>query len=249
MENLNSTVWEIPILREDKLATVIPISTYASGPVSDPEHTLFMWRIASLSKARGMTVGFFVGDERLECLWRSPKHYLALFLRHGVGVLIEPDFSLWADAPLVEQLWNTHRIRTLGRLWQEAGLAVIPNLMWSDERSFQFCFTGIPVGAPVTACECRTPGGNDADRRAFLRGLTEAVRQVRPQHVLVYGGREHSYWLTGNLPKGPEYTLLPSWTSARRKIRAAQERREHERYQLNLFTGGDQWADEEVVAA
>src|SRR5262249_52802901 len=152
--------------------------------------------------------------------------YSALFMRHGIRAVTEPDFSLWTDAPLVEQLWNVYRIRTLGRLYQEHGLAVLPNLTWSDEQSFEFCFSGIPRHAPVVATECRTPGGNDEDRRAFLCGLAEAVRQTRPQHIVIYGGKEHEYWLTGKLPQGPHYTLLTSWTTERRKVRAAQERRE-----------------------
>jgi hypothetical protein len=188
-------------------------------------------------------LGFYVWDERLEALWRNPERATTRLLSAGVGAVIEPDFSLWADAPLVEQLFNVYRMRLLGRQWQEAGLSVIPNLAWSDDRSFPFCFTGIPVGAPVVACECRTPGGNDADRRRFLAGLTEGVKQGQPEHVLIYGGKEHAFWLSGNLPTGPHYTLLEAWTSARGKIRARQEREERERNQLQLF-GGDQWVEE-----
>jgi hypothetical protein len=236
------TAWGIPSLRADRLSPVVPSCTYTGGTVSDPEHSLFIWRTASLSKARGCVLGFYVDDERLEPLWRNPRHYSALFLRHGVVVAIEPDFSLWVDMPLAEQLWNTYRMRTLGRLWQEAGLSVIPNLAWSDERAFPFCFSGIPVSAPVVACECRTPGRNDEDRRAFLAGLRQGVKQVRPQHVLIYGGTTHAYWLDGNLPEGPDYTLIESWTSARGRLRARQARQLKERNQLQLF-GGEQWVD------
>jgi hypothetical protein len=200
--------WGIPSLRSDRLATVIPSCVYAGGVVSDPAHALFIWRTVSLSRARGMTVGFYVWDERLEALWRHPERSTTRLLSAGVAAVIEPDFSLWTDRPLAEQLFNVYRMRTLGRLWQEAGLAVMPNLAWSDARSFSFCFSGIPAGAPVVACECRTPGSCDEDRRAFLRGLTEGVKQVQPENVLIYGGKEHSFWLTERLPKGPHYTLI-----------------------------------------
>jgi hypothetical protein len=241
--------WGLPQLRADRLATIIPAQVYGGGPVAEPATMLFIWHTASLNKARGMTVAFYVDDTRFEALWRTPRHYIALFLRHGIAALIEPDFSLWADAPLVEQLYNVFRMRTLGRVWQDAGLSVIPNLAWSDERSFPFCFTGIPSGAPVVACECRTAGGNDEDRRAFLRGLIEGVKQVKPQHVCIYGGKEHAFWLTDHLPKGPQYTLVASWTAVRRRRRATQERQTSERNQLNLFTGGEAWADVEAGAA
>jgi hypothetical protein len=194
-------------------------------------------------------IGFYTDDTRFEALWRNPQHYTDRFLRHGIAALIEPDFSLWVDTPLVEQLFNVYRMRTLGRLWQEYGLSVIPNLTWSDERSFPFCFTGIPVGAPVVVCECRTPGSHDTDRRAFLVGLEQAVKKVQPATVCIYGGKEHAYWLTGNLPEGPQYTLLESWTSVRGKIRTTQARQEREKHQLTLF-GGEKWVVEaQQVAA
>jgi hypothetical protein len=188
-EGSRMTDWGIPSLREDKLSTSIPTSTYAGGTVSDPAYTLFIWRTAALSTARGYVIGFYTDDVRFEALWRNPRQYIDLFLRHGIAALIEPDFSLWVDAPLVEQLWAIYRMRTLGRLWQEAGLSVIPNLAWSHARSFPFCFEGIPVGAPVVACEARTPGSHDEDRRAFLKGLEQAVKEVQLKNVLIQGAR------------------------------------------------------------
>jgi hypothetical protein len=52
------TDWGIPSLHPDCLATIIPTHGYGGGVVSDPAHTLFIWRTARLSTARGMTVGF-----------------------------------------------------------------------------------------------------------------------------------------------------------------------------------------------
>lgn len=244
--------WGIPTLREDRLSALVPTTVYAGGPVSDPAHSLFLWRTYSLTRARGMTVGFYIWDDKLEPLWRDPERQTDRLRTAGVAAVIEPDFSLWTDAPLVEQLWNTYRTRFLGRYWQEHGLLVIPNLNWSDERSFEFCFLGIPQHAPVIAVECRTAGQNDADRRAFLAGLAEGVRQVAPAHVLIYGGKEHAYWLTPYVPPGPQYTLLESWTRARGRVRRQEELRlrHHKQFELNFPTKGARpWADEAVAAA
>jgi hypothetical protein len=117
---------------------------------------------------------------------------------------------------------------------------VILSLNWSDERSFEFCFLGIPHGAPVVAVECRTAGQTDGDRRCFLAGLTEGVKRTHPQCVLVYGGVEHAYWLFPCLPPGPEYTLLPSWTYERDQIRKRDKCTLRNRDQLNLFVKGAQ---------
>jgi hypothetical protein len=70
----------------------------------------------------------------LEALWRNPQRYTDLFLKHEVAAVVECDFSLWCDDPVVVQAYNVYRTRWLGSFWQEHGLNVIPSLNWSDER-------------------------------------------------------------------------------------------------------------------
>lgn len=244
--------FDLPPLLSDQLAVVVPERTYAGGEVSNPATTLFVWRTCRFpAEARGGVLAFYVDDYRFETLWCQSARYAKQFARFGWGAIIEPDFSLWRDAPLAEQLWSTYRMRTLGRLYQEHGLTIIPNLAWSDERSYEFCFLGIPRGCPVVACEARTAGNNDGDRRRFLAGLAEGIRQVRPAHVVVYGGQEHAFWLASLLPEGPRYTLLESWTRARGRIRRQQEHQQRHGNQFPLFsvTGGDRWVDADQAAA
>jgi hypothetical protein len=239
---------EIPALRGDLLGTTVPERTYAGGEIADEERTLFLWRAQRTELAKNGTLAFFLSDDRLEALWRAPERYTAQFVRCGIGSLIEADFSLWVNESYEAQRRNVFRQRSLARQWQEAGLLVAPCLNWSNAGSFSFAFQGVPVGCPLVYVECRTPGGNDADRRAFLAGLGEAVRQLRPGHIVVYGGREHEFWLRDRLPTGPAYTLLTSWTTERRAVRAEQARREEEKYQPSFF-GGDVWVDVEQVCA
>jgi hypothetical protein len=125
---LNSIVGEIPTLGEDQLATTIPTNTYAGGTVADPHHTLFLWRSVGTTQAQDGTVAFFLDDPRLETLWRAPARYASQFKACGIGALVEVDFSLWRDRPLIEQVFNIYRTRTLSRIFQAAGLRVVPNL-------------------------------------------------------------------------------------------------------------------------
>jgi len=242
--------WDISALRADRLSDLVPVQVYTGGEISYASKTLCIWRTCRFpATARGGVLGFYVDDFRFECLWNRPTFYAEQFASFGWGAVVEPDFSTWANAPLVEQLWSIYRMRTLGRLYQEHGLRIIPNLAWSDERSFEFAFSGIPRGCPVAFCEARTAGSTDNDRRRFLAGLAEGVRQVQPEHILVYGGKEHAFWLRGRLPAGPHYTLLESWTSARDRARRSEARRQKNRQQCQLFpNGGDRWADEAAAA-
>jgi hypothetical protein len=220
-------LWNIPELRADRLGTVLPTCIYVHGAITEPSGTLFVWRTAALSKARGCTLAFYRWDTFFEALWRRPKFYTALFRRHALTAVIEPDFSLWADDALAVQVFNVYRTRWLGRYWQEAGLTVIPSLNWGAECSFTFCFQGIPQEAPVVAVECRTAAHSEADRTSFLAGLAEGVRQVQPQRVLIYGGQAHAAWLTPHLPAGPRYMLLKSWSMARNRCRRQERLHKH----------------------
>jgi hypothetical protein len=241
--------FDIPSLRPDRLAATVPTSVYCGGAIVDPQRVLFVWRTCRFpAEARGGVLSFFVDDYRFAALWRSPERYAEQFHAFGWGAIVEPDFSTWRDDPLTEQRQALYRMRTLGRLYQEHGLSIIPNLAWSDERSYEFAFTGIPRGVPVAATECRTPGGCDHDRRLFLAGLTRAVDVVQPRHIIVYGGAEHSFWLAPCLPPGPQYTLLPSWAHERDKIRRQAERALRNRHQLQLFPGGESLCTESQYA-
>ena len=53
--------WDIPSFYPDRLATTISTCVYGGSGISDPAHTLFIWRTARLSTATGMTVGFYCG--------------------------------------------------------------------------------------------------------------------------------------------------------------------------------------------
>src|SRR5262245_10078833 len=125
--------FEIPSLRADRLSTVIPSTVYDGGAVTDPEHTMIVWRSVGLSIASGMIVCSYTHDERFECLCSRPERYTDLFIRHGIRAVTECDYSLWVNDDLPVQLFNTYRTRWLGRYWQDHGIDVIPSLSWADE--------------------------------------------------------------------------------------------------------------------
>ncbi|WP_100898068.1 DUF4417 domain-containing protein [Nostoc flagelliforme] len=87
---------------------------------------------------------FFMGDEMFQKAWFSPKITLSPVER--VGLAITPDFSLYSDWTYSVQLWQTYRTRWLGAYWASEGVQVIPSVSWSDDRSFEFCFDGLPIG-------------------------------------------------------------------------------------------------------
>ena len=102
---------------------------------------------ASITKDRNQWVHFYIYDQRFERIWREPKRYLPM-LKSYQGV-ISTDFSVYTAMPLSMQIWNTYRNRALAFWLQENGVDIIPNVQWGDERSYSFCFDGIPKGSTV----------------------------------------------------------------------------------------------------
>lgn len=196
----SSNHWGIPDLLPERLASIVP------GPM----HPFLVYRTAKLTRAnsqRGI-LGFFVEDYRFSCAWSYPKRMAAVLAGLELSAVCEPDYSVYADAPLVEQLQMVYQMRWCGRFWQSIGLPVIPTLTWSDKRSFEFCFSGIPYGCPVVAVESRACG---RFRREFNFGLAAALEIVSPSRLLIYGDR--NAWI--QLPAKQEVQWISPATNRR----------------------------------
>ncbi len=104
----------------------------------------------------------------------------------GFDYIIVPDYSLNADMPIDWQSWNTYRSRVVGHALQDLGYKVIINARWSDESSYEFCFTGIAEGSIVSV---GTHGCSRAleDVQLFNEGLIELINRVKPKAIIIYG--------------------------------------------------------------
>lgn len=140
-------------------------------------------RVRSEQAPEDGAVHFFRDDYRFETVWNRPVQTLESV--RGWGMALGPDFSVFTDWPLTIQLWNIHRARWVSRWWQEHGIRVVPTLTWSDERSFDFAFLGVPAGGMVAVS---TMGIRKPDeKRAFLAGYREMLTRLSPSLVLCYG--------------------------------------------------------------
>lgn len=132
----------------------------------------------------GQWVHFYEDDACFERIWNMPHKYLPILARFN-GV-ISPDFSLYRDMPLVMQQWNTYRGRAIGHWLQENGVPVIPNVRFSDSRSYGFCCDGVPMHSTIAV---GTHGcmKQRKERTLFAAGLEHVVRILQPSSIIVYG--------------------------------------------------------------
>lgn len=69
-------------------------------------------------------IHFFLDDCRFEWCWSDPMRYVPMLRRFAC--VFTPDFSVYVDMAMPQQLYNVYRGRTVGRIWQKAGLNVVP---------------------------------------------------------------------------------------------------------------------------
>lgn len=142
----------------------------------------------------GKTVHFFIEDYQFERLWAQPDRYIPMLKRAKMA--ISPDFSLFWDMPTPVQQFNHYRNQWLGAYWQANGITVIPNLSWSDENSYSFCFDGMPSDSVVMVSTVGAMRNVEA-RTMFYNGYARMLSILNPALVLVRTEKEVE--LAGNV--------------------------------------------------
>ena len=152
---------------------------------------------------------FYYDDYKFISAWREPEKYLEK-LSHFKAV-VSPDFSLYTDFPRVLQILSCYRRQWCGRYWQERGLTVIPDVVWGDEESYDFCFLGIQKQSTVAVSMVGVERNEDwtgKEDSLFKKGYDEMLNRLEPTTILVYGSNTDG--LEGNIIR------IPSFYEARR---------------------------------
>lgn len=130
-------------------------------------------------------IHFYLDDYKIEKFWRQPYRYLDTIAKFDCA--LSPDCSLYMDMPMAMKIWNVYRARLLGQIMQDAGIIVIPTLQWAEESTFDFCFDGIEPGGVYSVSTMGIKESKTA-RQIWKAGMDEAVRRLKPEHIVNYGG-------------------------------------------------------------
>lgn len=149
-------------------------------------------------------VHFFKDDPRFEFLYEKPLGRFgapALKRIAQYTAVCTPDFSVFPEMPLPVQQLQVFKSRWCGAFWESLGLRVIPTVTWSDERSFNFCFDGLPVNSVVaigmTGCK---------DYQAsFMLGYRKMLEVLKPDTIVCIG--EPFAEMEGNIIRFPYRTF------------------------------------------
>lgn len=147
---------------------------------------------------------FYYDDFKFIQAWRNPDKYVER-LRQFKAV-VSPDFSLYTDFPRALQILSCYRRQWCGAYWQSLGLDVIPDVVWGDEESFDYCFLGIPEGGTVAVSTVGVAADkfwNGAEGEMFRKGYEEMIKRLSPTTILFYGDMIEG--LEGNIIRCPSY--------------------------------------------
>lgn len=103
-----------------------------------------------------------------------------------VYAVICPDFSTYYDMPRVMQIWNVYRSRAVGCALTKLGHIAIPNIRWTDEKSYEYSFHGLKKNSVVAISTLGCLRAN-ADKCLFYPGLVELIKRVQPSCIIIYG--------------------------------------------------------------
>ena len=222
MQFPSDEIYGIPAFRSDMLVECPqPITTWA-GPDATDESEFYFYN-ANTDSIRGLdltrtVIGFYTEDDRFESAWEEPDIFTGKLLNRKPLAVLSPNFSLWVGSPSAVQIWNTYRSRWVGRYFQEAGLKIIPDVNWSDEASFKFCFAGIPVGAPCLAMQLQTVKSKGDELQRARRGIQVAIERLKPESLLLYVGDNYEALIADMIPGNLTTTVICNRVQKRRKI-------------------------------
>ena len=161
--------WGIPLIKKQLVS-----------PYAIPDLVPF-----KISKDYNSFCHFYIEDYEFERVWTTPDKYVDV-IRRFKGA-ISPDFSLYTNWPKAVNLWQLFRSHWLGAYWQLLGITVIPNVTWTDEESFDWCFSGIEKGSTVCVSTVGSALNIPHERKGFMLGFNAMLDIVKPEKVMAHG--------------------------------------------------------------
>ena len=181
--------YDIPVMKRTDTTGEVFARYCDWKEIEDPENTI---------------VHSYYDDYKFINMWRDPDCYLENLLEYKA--VVAPDFSLYTDFPLALQIMSCYKRQWIGAYWQSLGIDVIPDVVWGEPKSYEFCFDGIPQGGTVAVSTVgvkKDPEWNGEIGNLFRDGYNEMLRRINPDTIIFYGDMIDG--LEGNIIRIPSY--------------------------------------------
>ena len=212
----SSNKWGIPDLDPKMLYDGdVPLTTYPAEDLQGAPQLYIYGANGFDERVAKRVICFYTEDWRFERIWSESVESLKTIVPLKPAGFISPDFSLWADDPLVVQMWNIYRARWISRYWQAAGLKLIPSLATSTNKAcYEFAYEGFPKKPSLMAMQLRAGGYKDKVQvNSVMTEVAQLIEQVAPQRLMLYGVKSRAK-IESSLPGGTKYFWCDDFTSA-----------------------------------
>lgn len=136
------------------------------------------------AKDKRCYVHFYMHDKGWSSILTSTDKYIDL-LKEFDGV-ISPDPTLLIGQAKCLQQTNTYLNHAVAFYLQKNGIPVIPNVRWSDEQSYEYCFLGVPKHS-IVAISTHGCIKSEKQKEVFRKGLAAMLKDLEPKDVIVHG--------------------------------------------------------------
>jgi hypothetical protein len=149
----------------------------------------------SLDEPEKWWIHCFCDDYQFERLWTGFDYYMNYIIR--LNGFISTDYSLYRDYDDDKLIWNCYRNRCMAYAVQKNNGIMIPTAGFGPEKTWDWCFDGLPMNSSVAVTTNGTLDDPEA-RRIFVGGIDALVHIVYPKNLIVCG--KYPEWLNNKYP-------------------------------------------------
>ena len=162
---------------------------------------------------------FYTEDFHFDPVFYDPAKNTKKILNLGISVSMMPNYSVNPGWPVATWIWSLYRSFYIGRYFQEAGITVIPDLMFGgDDEVLDISLQGIPKGAGTCGLQLQNIRGDKDKVRFSARMLDESYKRIGFKHLIVYGHNDADDVLDrASLPSSVGVVRIKNRTARRRE--------------------------------
>ena len=136
------------------------------------------------NKEKRKYVHFYVHDKFFQSVLACTYKYVELLKQYDGVITPDPTMFINNSPCLLET--STYFNRAVGYYLQKQGIPVIPNIRWTDESSYSYCFLGVPkhsiVSISTHGC-CKSK----EEKERIRSGTRKMIEVLEPKAIIVHG--------------------------------------------------------------
>ena len=162
------------------------------GTSKIPSYLVSFTKCKIETKTENKAIHFYQYDENFIGTLRSEQKLskkLEIFRKFQSVIL--PDYSVYRDMPLSQQIFQVYKSRAIGNFFMQNNIKIIPNVRWGDERTYEFVFDGIDKRG-VIAIGVQGGYRDKNNTYYFEKGFYKMLQILEPETILCYGNLSDS---------------------------------------------------------